>query len=260
VEITEHIDILTEQARLFGAAAQSAGLNAPVPSCPDWVVRDLVRHQGGVHRWAASIVGLPRTEPWNVDLPEVVGSWPPDEELLSWFADGAASLIQVLRDADPGLVCWAFLSAPSPLAMWARRQAHETSVHRVDAELAARAQLTAVEPQFAADGIDELLSCFITRRRTQASDGPPVTLGVRCADIRREWLVSVYPDSFETRTSGAETGSVAEGIDAASCVVSGLAADLYLSLWRRRSPDVLTVGGERSILNQFLDRVQVTWS
>lgn len=33
--------------------------------------------------------------------------------------------------------CWTFLDAPSPLAFWARRQAHETAIHRADAQLAA---------------------------------------------------------------------------------------------------------------------------
>ena len=32
--------------------------------------------------------------------------------------------------------CFAFLPAPSPLAFWARRQAHETGIHRADVESA----------------------------------------------------------------------------------------------------------------------------
>ena len=42
-----------------------------------------------------------------------------------------------LRTADPAVRCWTFLPAPSPLAFWARRQAHETAIHRADAQLAA---------------------------------------------------------------------------------------------------------------------------
>ncbi len=121
MEIAEHIDALREQGRLLAAAATAAGVDAAVPSCPGWAVRDLVRHQGGVHRWAEGIVATPRTEPWDVDLDEVVGTWPADEDLIRWFSDGCERLAAVLSRAGPSLACWTFLPAPSPLAMWARR-------------------------------------------------------------------------------------------------------------------------------------------
>ena len=37
---------------LTPAAADEAGLEAPVPTCPGWTVNDLVLHMGEVHRWA----------------------------------------------------------------------------------------------------------------------------------------------------------------------------------------------------------------
>jgi hypothetical protein len=58
--------------------------------------------------------------------------------------------------------------APPPRRFWARRQAHETTIHSVDA-IAARSQRwptasdVAIDPLLAADGIDELLMGFITR-------------------------------------------------------------------------------------------------
>src|SRR5262249_53658636 len=58
-------------------------------------------------------------------------------ELPGWFREGHAALVQALSVAGPDLNCWAFLAAPSPLAFWARRQAHETAIHRVDAGQAA---------------------------------------------------------------------------------------------------------------------------
>ncbi|HUJ06327.1 MAG TPA: maleylpyruvate isomerase family mycothiol-dependent enzyme [Streptosporangiaceae bacterium] len=252
MEISEHITALTEQGPLLAAAAAAAGPDAPVPSCPDWLVRDLVRHQGGVHRWAASIVGTPRTEPWDVDLDDVVGTWPADDELVAWFSDGCRELVGVLEQADPGLYCWTFLPAPSPLAMWARRQAHETAVHRVDAELAAGTPVTPFQAPFAADGIDELLSCSITRQHGRLRSDDPKLLRVRCAEGAGEWLVSIGPD-------GARTTAGAEGPDG-DCLVAGTADDLYLALWRRRAPDVLEVEGDGGVLDLFLDKVQVRWS
>ena len=60
-------------------------------------------------------------------------------------------------------------AGPSPLAFWARRQAHETAVHRYDAQSAAPggppAPAGAFDPAFAADGVDELIMGFAARRR-----------------------------------------------------------------------------------------------
>jgi uncharacterized protein (TIGR03083 family) len=83
-------------------------------------------------------------------LDQVVPAQPEDDVLVEWFVAGHAALVQALRDADPDLACWTFLPAPSPLAFWARRQAHETGIHRVDAESPADS-ITPFPPAFAAD-------------------------------------------------------------------------------------------------------------
>jgi uncharacterized protein (TIGR03083 family) len=256
VEIAKHIDALRDAGRRLSAAAAEAGPDAAVPSCPEWVVRDLVRHQGGVHRWAASIVGTPRTEAWNVDLDEVVGTWPDDADLLAWFDAGADALANVLTQADPGLTCWAFLPAPSPLAFWARRQAHETSVHGVDAELAAGRPATPFPVEFAADGVGELLEGFAPRGRRLRSENAR-KLRVRCSDVAADWLVSIGPDRAQT-TSG--DGREAGAAGSADCEVAGTAEDLYLALWNRRQADCLQVAGDRGVLDLFLDRVNIRWS
>ena len=253
MEIAEHIERLAAEGPLLAAAAASAGLDAPVPSCPEWVVRDLVRHLGGVHRWATGIVTGPRTEPWWVDLDEVVGTWPDDADLLDWFAAGHAALVRALSAADPALNCWTFLAAVSPLAMWARRQAHETAMHRVDGELATGTAITPFPADFAADGVDELLTCFIPRKgRNRMTADPPRSLRVRCTDTAGDWLVRIGPDSVTTTAPGAHEG--------ADCVVSGPAEDLYLALWNRRSTDGMAVTGDDSVLRLFNDKVQVRWS
>jgi uncharacterized protein (TIGR03083 family) len=252
VEITEHIEALRSAgSRLSGAAAE-AGPDAAVPSCPDWVVRDLVRHQGGVHRWAAGIVGTPRTEAWNVDLDEVVGTWPTDANLIGWFGEGLDALVKVLSAADPSLACWTFLAAPSPLAMWARRQAHETSVHAVDAELAAGRAVAPFPATFAADGIGELLECFITRPGSRLRSEAVRLLRVRCTDAPSDWLVRIGPDVVETDAGRGDTP--------ADCQVSGRAADLYLALWNRQPSTGLDVDGDRDVLELFADKVRVRWS
>jgi len=256
VEISKHIEALRDAGRRLSAAAAEAGPDATVPSCPEWVVRDLVRHQGGVHRWAASIVGTPRTEPWNVELDEVVGTWPDDANLVAWFDAGADALASVLTQADPDLTCWAFLPAPSPLAMWARRQAHETSVHGVDAELAAARPVAPFPVAFAADGVGELLEGFVPRGGRLRSDQARA-LRVRCTDIGADWLVSIGPDSVETTACARQDGGAQSPAD---CEVAGTAEDLYLALWNRRQASCLQLNGDRGVLDLFLDRVNIRWS
>lgn len=252
MEIGEHIAALRAASARLSAAATAAGPDAAVPSCPGWVVRDLVRHQGGVHRWATGIVGTPRTEPWRADLDEIVGTWPGDADLIAWFDEGAERLAATLAGADPALECWTFLAAPSPLAMWSRRQAHETSVHAVDAEFAAGWPAAEVPAEFAADGVSELLTCFIIRPRSDLRADPARRLRFRCTDTSGDWLVTVGPDRIATTSPpGSEAG--------AGCEATGKAGDLYLALWNRRPASVLTVRGEAGLLGWFLEGVQVRW-
>lgn len=253
MEISQHISALRDAGERLSSAAADAGPDAAVPSCPGWVVRDLVRHQGGVHRWAAGIVGTPRTEPWDVELDDVVGTWPDDADLITWFGAGADALVRTLTQADPGLACWTFLPAPSPLAMWARRQAHETSVHGVDAELAAGRPVAPFPAEFAADGVAELLECFVPRGGRLKAD-PARMLRVRCSDAAADWLISIGPGRVQTTPGDGQASN------AADCEITGRAEDLYLTLWNRRPPECLATAGDGQVLDLFLDRVRIRWS
>ncbi|MGC0381054.1 uncharacterized protein (TIGR03083 family) [Streptomyces sp. SAI-129] len=86
--------------------------------------------------------------------------------LLTWFREGHGRLVDTLAGAAPDVRCWHFLPAPSPLAFWARRQAHETAVHRIDAESARGGEPTGVGVDFAVDGVDELLCAFHAREKS----------------------------------------------------------------------------------------------
>jgi uncharacterized protein (TIGR03083 family) len=135
--------------------------------------------------------------------------------------------------------------------MWARRQAHETAVHRVDAQLAAGIPVTPCAPAFAADGIDELVVSFVPRRSSKLRADPPASLAVRCTDVDASWLLHMDHDGVTTMrtTSGGDAG--------AACAVSGTAGDLYLALWNRTGAESLTVVGDRAVLGQFSGAVRI---
>jgi len=252
VETLEHITALERDGALLATAADRAGLDAMVPPCLPWRVRDLLRHLGFVHRWAADYVSQAREE--MTDEPtedELLLAGPGDAELLGWFRDGHAELVAALRSADPRLRCWTFLPAPSALAFWARRQAHETAIHRADAESAAGEVATFPAP-FAADGIDELIMGFWARGRARADR--PTSLQIRATDTGGEWLVELGAGTAERRRAAA-----------ADCTLAGPASDLYLRLWNRPPRDGLdadriAVGGDPGVLRLWHDLMKVTWS
>lgn len=259
MDVATHIEALRREGELMAAATDVVEADAAVPTCPEWRVRDLVRHMGGVHRWATGYVAEARTEIWDVDLDDVVGSWPEDSALAGWLRDGCAALADALGDAPADLHCWTFLRAPSPLAMWARRQAHETAIHRVDAELSAGLAQSAFTPAFAADGADELLTCFVPRRSTSLRAESPTTLGVACTDADASWTLRIDADGVTT-TAGHEGGPSGEGEGEAACTVRGAAADLYLALWNRPGAEALSIEGDRAVLDLFGESVQVRWA
>ena len=266
MEAAEHIRALRRDGDIMARAARQAGLTAAVPSCPGWQVRDLLRHTGYVHRWAASYVANQLTdEVEEVSEAEQLSSEPPDADLLSWFCAGHARLADVLTAAPADVVCWTFLRAPSPLEFWARRQAHETAIHRVDAELAGGNGVTEFDPAFAADGVDELITGFLDRnaRRGIANrNAKSRRIRVHASDTGAAWQVGLTPDGQDVVevSRGSETAAGQAGDDA-DCTLTGPAAGLYLLLWNRADPGAagVAVGGDASLLRFWQEGVRVTW-
>jgi uncharacterized protein (TIGR03083 family) len=225
MEIADFVSQLEQDGAHLATAAST--LDADVPPCPQWTVRDVVSHLGGIHRWATSIV-RDRLDHDPGDPPRPS----PGDDLVGWFADGHAALVATLRAADPDVRCWTFLPAPSPLAFWARRQAHETAIHRADAESSSGA-ITPFPGAFAADGIGELMA-FAARRPTFRHVDEPRTLAIR-PDSGDGWTVTLAPD-------GVRAASAAGPADV---TVSGSASDLYLWVWNR--PASVQVTGDPDV-------------
>ncbi|RSS52990.1 maleylpyruvate isomerase family mycothiol-dependent enzyme [Streptomyces sp. WAC07061] len=237
MKITEYVETLAREGELLADEAERAGMDALVPTCPEWRVADLLRHTGAVHRWAAGFVreGLVEPVPFP-EPPELPGA-----ELPAWFREGHAELVRTLTQAPEGVACFTFLptAPPSPLAFWARRQAHETTVHRFDAESARGTAFSEVAPEFAEDGVDELLTGFHARPRSRVRTEEPRVLRVRAADTGAVWTVHLSKEP--ARTVRGDTG------EEPHCEVTGEASWLYAALWNRLPLSGPGVRGDESL-------------
>ena len=254
MEIADHLAALDADGVQLAETAERVGLTASVPCCPGWQVRDLVRHQAYVHAWAARHVRDRLAEIINeATEADVLGGGPPDAELIPAYRAAHAALVRTLRTADPDVVCATFMrGAPSPLAFWARRQAHETAIHRYDAQSAGPDgppdPATVFAPAFAADGLDELIMGFVPRNRRLR--GGTWSLAIRPTDAPDRWNVRPGPD----RTAVARSDA------AADCVLSGPVAGLYAFLWNRcpARQAGIEVTGDDSVLATWNSIARVT--
>lgn len=235
VSVDAHLEAFSEAADRLRREAARAGLNTAVPTCPTWTVADLVIHQGSIHRWA--VAHLTGDSAGMAD--EVVhapGAGRADD-LLGWFEEGVELLRQTFGQTPPDIDAEVFLlDAPAPRAFWARRQAHETTVHAVDAWAATLGRLPrpgemSVERALAVDGVDELLTGFLPRPRSRLRADHPYVIAVVVEDADAAWTVSVSADPVVT-----ERGWTTEP----DAVVRGSASDLYLALWNRTALPTVT--------------------
>ncbi|MET7286551.1 maleylpyruvate isomerase family mycothiol-dependent enzyme [Streptomyces sp. NPDC005573] len=220
----EFLETLDLEGRLLADAAAEAGPDAKVPACPEWQVRDLLRHTGAVHRWASGFVAEGITEPRPIgDGPDLDGA-----ELTDWYRESHRLLVETLSAASADTACWTVHRAPSPSpsAFWARRQAHETTVHRYDAEEARGGMPSPIAVEFAVDGIDELLRGFHARSRSRLRTEVPRVLRLRTTDPGTEAVWTVRLSTETPVTSRDATGEA----DAELCAPADL---LYLALWNR---------------------------
>ncbi|MFC1421342.1 maleylpyruvate isomerase family mycothiol-dependent enzyme [Streptacidiphilus cavernicola] len=224
-----YLAAMEAEARSFAAAVARGDLAARVPSCPDWDLAELVRHQGLVHRWVTKIVrsGTRQRVDWS-DLPDRARPDDPAGQ-ADWLLRGSLVLVGLLREQGPDTEVWGW-AREQHTGWWARRMAHELLVHRIDAELAVDG-IGPVDPELAADSIDELLhnagapsaNAFPRREKLRGEGG---TLHLHCTDVPGEWLLRRTPDGF-----GYEPGH-AKG----DAVLRGPAAELMLLL-NKRLPD-----------------------
>ncbi len=261
MQVADYIGFVASEGDKFATAADQGDLTVDIAACDGWDMRSLVRHLGLIHLWAAGTVTAAHDD-WldAMDIPDMArywpelgSSWPDDTDLVSWYGATRDNLIRVLESAPADHQCFSFLPAPTPVTMWARRQASEIAIHRFDAENA-RGVPSYFEPEFAADMLDELLSGFAVRPRprttTKAGIESEHVLHVHAGDVDQHWYLTIGPHTTVTARDGGP----------ADLTTTATAADLYLHMWNRTRDSSVAVIGDDGVMDLWRESCRVRWS
>lgn len=249
--VDRYLDSIAQAGALLIERAESAGQDAPVPTCPDWRVAGLVAHQGMVHRWArANLLGEEPPFRRETDVLDAVGS----RALAAWFREGVGMLTDALGSVSPDVDAMVFLAdAGPPRDFWARRQTYETTVHAVDALAAVLGRLPTarevdLERDLALDGLDELICGFVPRKRSRLRSEDSYTIAITPVDSDLGWRL---------RVSASPVVSERVRTDGADATFAGTAEQLLLGLWNRG--DEMAVTGRPGVVDDWRTFQRVTW-
>jgi uncharacterized protein (TIGR03083 family) len=262
----DYVGHFEREAATFEAAARRAAGSrvAPdVPSCPEWVVTDLVLHLGMVHRLVARVVGERMQQPpargeWSSLAEEWAGWLPPARAprqdpvpagLLDWFGAGAAELAERFRAAEPGEQVWTW-SPDHSVGFWQRMQAIEAAVHRWDAENAV-GTAGPLDAALAADAIGQTFEVMAPMRRAvaQAPPGQGEQFAFRRTDGPETWAVRFDGEAVRLGENDSQVDGQDDGTPGIQ--ISGTASDLALFLWQRPVTGRLDVRGDSSLLERY---------
>lgn len=203
------IPLLADATGRFADTAASGDLDAPVPTCPDWSLADLVLHLGEVHLWAARAI---------VDgTPDGDGTYDGEPAgLVDWYRGTARHLLGVLASRAPEDPAWTF-GPQKVTGFWRRRQVHESVLHEYDALAAVGREADwAIDPALAWDGLDEVATVFYPRQ------------------VRLE-RIAPLAGTLRLTATDVEAAPLAIGSGDPVAELSGPSSYLLLALWKRAS-------------------------
>jgi uncharacterized protein (TIGR03083 family) len=217
-----YLDALRADGKALLTAVESAP-QAPVAGCPGWDNTALAAHVGRIWHYVSR-------QARSVEPLDPAVSMPDGVDVLMWASEGLDALLVSFRESAPEAPSWNWArDEPHTAAFWFRRMAQETAVHRWDA------QSSAGDPQpiagwLAADGIEEVMTMWLPRRRGRAKEDVTGTAHLHAADPAAgqpsEWFVELGPAGTVNSRHLHQKG---DG------VLRGSAHDILLRLWGRPS-------------------------
>ncbi|HEU4355236.1 MAG TPA: maleylpyruvate isomerase family mycothiol-dependent enzyme [Actinomycetota bacterium] len=229
MDYATYVEHVRADGRRLGEVA-TGGLGGDVPSCPGWTVRDLVRHVAQVYEHKIACTLLQQApDPWPPEWPE--------RDPIDWFTDAHGRLLEMFDRSEPTTPSATWWPPDQTVGFWARRMAHETAVHRVDAELAAGTP-TPIDADLATDGVDEILHLMLAGDWSEDPDDAAAGQRIAVSTGGRSWIVEL----------SREAVTVAEGQAAPDAAVEGAPSDVVLWLWGRAGDDRVGRSGDAEAL------------
>jgi uncharacterized protein (TIGR03083 family) len=226
MDLARRAELIRQDSAALADAAE-ADLTAPIPSCPDWAMGDLVRHVLQVHRSWGRIVGEGLMEPKWSEAP-----MPPDDQLVAEFRANSIWFADVLGATDPDQPCWTW--GPTHDAAFVQRfQVQEVALHRYDAEAA-----VGTPGPIAADGAADAIE-LDSRLLPAAAAGATSAFTLIATDAPLEITMTAKPDLPVVGT------------------LRGGAGDLLLVLWERLPLDAVDVTGDRDAIADAIAAVDI---
>ncbi|OLB81681.1 MAG: hypothetical protein AUI14_02215 [Actinobacteria bacterium 13_2_20CM_2_71_6] len=222
----------------FRAAVAEADPAARVPSCPEWTVAELTGHLTASYRWVTGHVGRAVT---TAPEPRPAGVEP---ATVAEFDERYAALMSTFDALDPEMPAWNWAPQSKKVAFWQRRMAHETAVHRWDAQMAV-GMTEPLEAKLAADGVTEVLDTLLPAGRGKCPADRQGMVALSATDLEQTWHVRL-------RANGGvallDTDTLLDDDDLHErAVAQGTASDLQLALWGRVGFDLLILTGEERL-------------
>lgn len=241
-----HVDHLESEAHLFADAVASSDLDVMVVSCPEWSVRDLARHVGGLYHWSSTIVRervVAETWPFQMPVED-----PDDGDWAAWIRQRTDEALTAFRAADPSSRVWVWGADPHA-RFWPRRMLYEAVIHRLDLA-ATNKQPLEVTSEVAAEGIDEWLENLRAVGPNVPSDGSDERfLSFATDDTGDWWRVRVTRHGWRWDRDRSR-GDVH---------VTGPALDLLL-LMQGRGRGATAAEGSEVLLEQWLSATLRFWN
>jgi uncharacterized protein (TIGR03083 family) len=229
VEYAEHVAAVERETAAFAGALMRGDADAQVSTCPDWKLVDLAKHVGGVMGfWTHALCeGTGRPKPSFDEDPGPAPSL--------WFVQIAGLLVAELRATPPDTQVWTWNPMEQSARFVGRRMAHETAVHRFDAQSAV-GNHEGIEPALAADGIEEIF--VMVEAWPESGHGEGETLHLHGSD-GGEWLIAMNPEGLDVGREHAK-GDLA---------LRGAVSDLELVLYDRPPIGDVERFGDESVLD-----------
>ncbi|MFI5508697.1 maleylpyruvate isomerase family mycothiol-dependent enzyme [Mycobacterium sp. NPDC051804] len=213
--------IRAEAGRIVAAYGRDS--SARVPWSDRWTIGTVARHVAGTH-WVVGDIARGRP---TADFGLFATLKPPEKDapdFSEWFADGTTHLLEELASAPGDDTCWTWCPSDQSVSFWRRRMAHETLIHRWDAQAALGGDVDPIDSTVAADGIDEYLDIFVSTSRAAAGAPAGPTIGIECTDVDAAWMLGLPEPGKSTLLRGRASADV---------TMRATATELLLFAWGR---------------------------